>query len=134
VNRVSSGAVAQLTLGGELCPRCAPVLTSFRRLRVLVLGALALAILGGLAGDYVGGATIAAAAAGAPAFGFVVLLVRLARWDRRTSRDILGERLIEKMSAGLPETGGAVSWREVRVFWGRARNPIRIGELGRFGR
>jgi len=120
--------------GGELCERCAPVLTSNRKLRALAVASAVLGAVAGGAAAYVAGPVVAAEAAAAPLVVFVAALVLMASWHRRISRDILGERLVEKLIAGLPEAGGAISPRHIRVYWGSARNPIRIAELGRTGR
>lgn len=125
---------AKAVFGGELCERCAPVLTSNRKLRVLAIGALVVVLASAATAAYLGGPLVAVTMAALPALIFVVALLLMASWHRRVSRDILGERLVEKLIAGLPEAGGAISPRRIRVHWGSARNPIRIAELGRTGR
>ena len=121
-------------LGGELCERCSPVLTSNKRIRWLAIGSFALAGVAGGIFEYLAGPRAAIEAAAFPFAAFVIALAMLATWHRRVSRDILGERLVEKLVVGLPETGGAISPSKIRVYWGSARNVIRIGELGRTGR
>ena len=69
-----------------------------------------------------------------PVAMFLVLAVLIMSWHRRTSRYILGTRMIEKITAGLPETGGALSWSRVRVFFGSPRSGVRIADVGRAGR
>jgi hypothetical protein len=125
---------SRATLGGELCERCAPVLTSNRRLRWLAIGAFVIAGAAGGIAEYLAGPRAAIEAAALPVVGLVVALVMLASWHHRVSRDILGDRLLEKLVAGLPEAGGPLRGSGIRVFWGSARNPIRIEELGRAGR
>jgi hypothetical protein len=121
----------RLTLGGELCERCAPVLSSVRRVRSAALVALALSVAGGVPGMLVSGPTAGGLAA-APTFAmFLVLIVLIATWHRRTAKYILGTKMIEKITAGLPETGGSQPWRRIRVFFGSPRAGVRIAELGR---
>jgi hypothetical protein len=124
-------AQGRVTLGGDLCERCAPVLASLRRVRSAALVALALSVAAGLAGMLVSG-PIAAGLAAAPSFAmFLVLVVLIATWHRRTAKYILGTKMIEKITAGLPETGGSQPWRHIRVFFGSPRAGVRIAELGR---
>jgi hypothetical protein len=124
-------AQGRVTLGGDLCERCAPVLTSLRRVRSSALVALALSVAGGVAGMLASGPTAGALAASPPFAMFLVLVVLIASWHRRTAKYILGTKLIEKITAGLPETGGSQPWRRVRVFFGSPRAGVRIAELGR---
>jgi hypothetical protein len=125
---------ARATLGGELCERCAPVLTSNRKLRWLSIGGIALAVGVGVPCGVLIGPRLAIEVVALPVLAAAIAIVMLASWHRRVSRNILGDRLLEKLAAGLPETGGALGVSSIRVFWGSARNPIRISELGRTGR
>jgi len=129
-DRIRSRAI----LGGELCERCAPVLTSNKRLRWIAIGALVLAGAAGGIVEYLAGPRAAVEAAAFPFVGFIIAMAMLATWHRRIALDILGHRLVEKLVVGLPEAGGAISPGKIRVYWGSARNVIRIGELGRTGR
>ena len=126
--------VGRVTLGGDLCERCAPVLASLRRLRSAAIAAFVLAAAAGVAGYLVVGPVASALAAAPPFAMFGVLLGLTVSWHRRTAKHILGERMIEKIKFGLPETGGSLVWRRIRVFFGSPRSGVRIAELGRGSR
>jgi len=82
----------------------------------------------------VSGPTAGALAASPPFAMFLVLVVLIATWHRRAAKYILGAKLIEKITTGLPETGGSQPWRRIRVFFGRPRAGVRIAELGKSSR
>ncbi|HEY4181592.1 MAG TPA: hypothetical protein VGM90_32315 [Kofleriaceae bacterium] len=120
-----------LNVAGSACGVCKSRLSEFSRLRIYALLALA----GGLAAllwavpHVFDGSTLAVLTVIGALVAMTVTMRSVLLWHRRTACSLLTHDMQTNLLRQLPDLGGVIAWRAVRVFPGRPERAIELADL-----